>query len=70
MPTQTRCPRCTHTYDPDTAARSRVTLARDIDICPACGTEEAHRDTRGLAPVPHGEWPVTPPPAPFPCHPE
>jgi len=59
MPAHTRCPRCSTTYDPDTAAKSRVTLARTTSICSPCGTDEAVRDAAGRAPVPLGEWPIT-----------
>lgn len=58
MPSRTPCPRCRQPYDPATAARSRVTLERAITICPPCGTDEAVRDAQGLAPIPHGEWPL------------
>ena len=53
-----QCPRCTGPYDAATPARSRVTLQRDISICPPCGTDEAARDARGMSPVPPGEWPL------------
>ncbi|WP_033287062.1 hypothetical protein [Streptomyces sp. NRRL F-525] len=59
MPSTARCPRCTASYDPATAATSRVTLARTIPICSPCGSAEALRDEQGNAPIPHGEWPVT-----------
>jgi hypothetical protein len=57
--TKTRCPRCTNPYDPGQPARSRVTLSRDIPICPPCGTDEAVRDAAGRAPIPPSEWPLT-----------
>ncbi|MEU5959244.1 hypothetical protein [Streptomyces sp. NPDC047525] len=54
------CPRCTGPIG-DRAARSRTTTARNLTICSACGTAEAVRDARGLAPVPLNEWPVKAP---------
>ncbi|MGX9891402.1 hypothetical protein [Streptomyces sp. NPDC002276] len=58
MSSTARCPRCTASYDPATAATSRVTLARTISICSPCGMDEAERDAHGSAPIPHGEWPI------------
>lgn len=61
MSSPVRCPRCSNPYNARSAAKSRVTLARDISVCPPCGTDEAVRDSTGRAPVPPGEWPLTRP---------
>lgn len=57
--TLTRCPRCAAPYDARQPAHSRVTLGRNIPICPPCGTDEAMRDAAGRAPIPPTEWPRT-----------
>ncbi|MGW4371797.1 hypothetical protein ACWEKT_39895 [Nocardia takedensis] len=35
-----------------------MTLARDLIICAACGTDEAVRDAANLAPIEPSAWPV------------
>ena len=63
----TLCPRCERDYftpygetrgpdDPPPPALSRVAK---VNICTACGTEEAMRDFAGEPPIPPDEWPVS-----------
>ncbi|MFE3505940.1 hypothetical protein [Kitasatospora sp. NPDC059160] len=59
MTAATRCPRCGGTLEGSTA-RSRTTINRDRVICSPCGSDEAVRDQRGLAPIPPTDWPVRP----------
>jgi hypothetical protein len=44
--------------DEATAKGSRVATERDINICSACGRDEAIRDFTEQPPVPPDEWPV------------
>jgi len=54
------CPRCLHLIPNDDmpgaymGAGSRITEDRSIEICSACGTDEA----MGNGPVPRSAWPV------------
>jgi len=52
-----RCPRCSGPLG-ERPARSRLTLVRDIPICPLCALSEALADAAGIPPLPPGEWPV------------
>jgi hypothetical protein len=33
-------------------------MDRDIEICQACGLDEATREASGLPPIPPGDWPI------------
>ncbi|MFJ2110776.1 hypothetical protein ACIOEX_02415 [Streptomyces sp. NPDC087850] len=59
--TDTKCLRCTGplaAFEGDIGAGSRIVTDRSTRICGACGTDEAVREARGLAPIPFGDWPV------------
>lgn len=51
------CPRCRGPLG-DLPARSRMQTARTVAICSSCGTDEASREHRGLAPIPPTDWPL------------
>ncbi|QCX82682.1 hypothetical protein C9F11_45620 (plasmid) [Streptomyces sp. YIM 121038] len=53
-----RCPRCGGPLG-ERPARSRLTIARAVMICTACGTDEAIREANSQAPVPFDEWPMS-----------
>lgn len=56
------CPRCDgpiEVYGPAKfAARSRVTVERDIEICAPCGSDEALREFKTGNLIPASRWPV------------
>ncbi|MCX5079015.1 hypothetical protein OG321_42225 [Streptomyces sp. NBC_00424] len=55
-----RCPRCAQPIG-ERPALSRLHTHRTQPICTPCGTDEAHRDTTGLAPIPPTDWPLATP---------
>lgn len=48
----TKCPRCGEEYTGYPALSRRI----NVKICPACGTDEAVRDFRGVSPLPFEAW--------------
>ncbi|MFI6372430.1 hypothetical protein [Streptomyces sp. NPDC050546] len=55
--TDASCPRCGGPLS-ERPARTRLTVDREVQICSACGSDEAVREATGRAPVPFGEWPI------------
>lgn len=53
------CPRCGGmTMDPQSVARNALSRRANVQVCDACGTEEALEDARVLPKTPLEEWAV------------